>query len=102
MNFLETVSVQIRYYTGRAGSSVRRTKPICACVTPAVTGVGGRWWHIFSIKVVTCKQFLNRFMSCVGERLIHQSLGENIYQMVELSCSNQNRIMVETTSGESQ
>lgn len=39
-------------------------------------------------------------MSCVVERLINQSLGKNNYQMIKLSCGNQSRIMVETTSGE--
>lgn len=39
-------------------------------------------------------------MSCVVERLINQSLGKNNYQIIELSCCNQNRIMVETTSDE--
>ena len=35
-----------------------------------------------------------------GEGVINQSLGKNIYQVVEFSSGSQNRIMVETTSGE--
>lgn len=65
-------------YTEKASSHVRQTKPICM-------------YSFFVVELI---------MSYVGERLINQSLGKNINQMVELSCGNQNRIVVETTSGE--
>lgn len=76
---------------------MRKTAHMCIYSYFVVSGVGGRWWHILSINMQTVFKLI---CGLHGRKLINQSLGKNISQMIELSCGHQNRIMVETTSGE--
>ena len=62
LNFLGAVSAQIKYYIRSILEKLvvmSGKQSTCVYSFFVIFGVGGRWWNILSIEVVTCKQVLN-------------------------------------------